>query len=177
MTNKDELIKNLHKVFRQDPFINELFNSAGLNLNNIESTMNDMGKQYWTDTVTWGLGLWERPLGIKPFFDATIDDRRSMVEAKWKSDGKVDIYLLQAIADSWKNGKVKVEFINGKIKITFNGIYGIPEDLQGLEKALDDVKPSHLAIVYAFAYLLIKDINNVMTIEQLEKQALSKFAF
>lgn len=173
--NRDELINNLHALYREDEYIQEIFNSAGITLDSIESAMIDIEQQYWLDTVTWGLSIWESLLNIKANPESTLEDRRSLVGAKWRGTGKADIYLLQAIANSWKNGSVLVEFIEGKIKLTFNGIYGIPSDLFSLQLAIDDVKPAHLAIIYAFAYLLISDVES-MTIANLETQTLDKFA-
>lgn len=174
---KDQLIENLHSLFRQDEYIQEIFNSAGITLDTIQETIVDIEKQYWIDTATWGLDIWESILNIKSNMHTSIDDRRSLVEAKWKGDGKADIYLLQVVANSWRNGNVKVDFVEGKIKLTFNGIYGVPNDLQTLKDAIEDVKPAHLAVIYAFAYLLIKDIDGIMNLEQIESQTIEKFAF
>lgn len=173
--NRNDLINNLHALYRQDEYIKEIFNSAGITLDNIESTMADIEQQYWLDTVTWGLSIWELILGIKANLNSSYEDRRSLVGAKWRGTGKADLYLLQVVANSWRNGSVLVEFVGGKIKLTFNGIYGIPTDLASLQAAIDDVKPAHLAIVYAFAYLFIADVES-MTINELETVTLDKFA-
>lgn len=173
---KDNLIKNLHKLYRNDPYIQKIFNAAGLSMDNIDSAIEDMKKQYWFDTMTWGIPIVENMLSLKTDSTAPIEDRRSQLEARWKSNGKTDINLLQAVANSWKNGDVTVSFVGGKIKVAFSGEYGIPDDIIGLQKALDDVKPAHLAIIYAFRYFLIKDIDQVMTLTQLGTQVLSKFA-
>lgn len=173
---KDELVGNLHKLYREDPWINELFNSAGITLDNIYAAIEDLKNQYWFDTMTWAIPVVENMLQFKTDSYAVIEDRRSQLEARWKSNGKADIYLLQAVANSWKNGDVTVSFVNGKIQVAFVGEFGVPKDLTGLQKALDDVKPAHLALVYSFRYLLIKDIHNVMTINQLQTTKLNLFA-
>lgn len=149
---KDDLIKNIHALMRNDSFILELFTSAGLSMDNIESTMLDMEKQYWFDTITWGINKWESLLAITTP-ESLIENRRSLIEAKWKSDSKADLYLLQMIADSWQNGKIEVKFTDGKIEVIFADGIGTPTDLPNLKKALEDVKPAHLAILYSFAYL------------------------
>ena len=88
----------------------------------------------------------------------------------------MDIALLQAVADSWRNGDIDVTFPDGKIHITFVGSYGVPNDLDTLISMLDEVKPAHLAIVYTFRYLLIKDIHEVLTLSEVEATTLKKFA-
>ncbi|KZL93564.1 putative phage tail protein [Clostridium magnum] len=173
---KDTLIKNLHKLYREDPWINELFNSAGITLDKINAAIEDLENQYWFDTMTWAIPVVENMLQFKTDSNAAIEDRRSQLEARWKSNGKADIYLLQAVANSWRNGDVTVSFVNGKIKVTFVGEFGVPKDLEGLEKALEDVKPAHLALVYSYRYLLIKEIDNTMTLSELEQRKLNEFA-
>ena len=166
----------LHKVYRKDNWIGQLFQAAGLELDNVSTAIDEINNQYFINTATdWGLKLYEWELGItKP--SKKLKARRSTVEAKWKTGGKVDIALLQAVADSWKNGEIDVTFPDGKIHITFVGDYGVPTDLEDLYAALDEVKPAHLAIVYTFRYLLIKDIHEVMTLKEVESTTLRKFA-
>lgn len=174
--NKEKLLNMLHKVYRKDNWIGQLFQTAGLELDNVSTAIDEINNQYFINTATdWGLKLYEWELGItKP--SKKLEARRSTVEAKWKTGGKVDIALLQAVADSWKNGEIDVTFPDGKIHITFVGDYGVPTDLEDLYAALDEVKPAHLAIVYTFRYLLIKDIHEVMTLKEVESTTLRKFA-
>jgi uncharacterized protein YmfQ (DUF2313 family) len=148
---REELISNLHKIMRMDPFINEICTFAGLSMDNVEATMNDLEAQYWVDTATWGLTIWEKLLAISTV-STDIDIRRSVILAKLRGGGKADLELLQAVADSWKNGEIAVTFVAGVINVAFVGVYGIPTDIDSLKSALEDIKPAHLAIVYAFLY-------------------------
>lgn len=162
---------------RKDPYLIELFTGVGLSLDEYKAYLDDVALQFNVDTATWGLDVFEKELGViwrgKP-----IDDRRASIKAKWRSSGKSDIYLIQQVADAWKNGKVKVEFReDGKIHIIFVGEYGVPTNLEDLENAIDEVKPAHLPLFYHFAYLLIKDIHEVMTINQLQNTKINNFAF
>ncbi|WP_341396197.1 putative phage tail protein [Clostridium sporogenes] len=171
-----QLINNLHKRVRQDPYIIELCNSSGLEMDTIEDVLEDIRKQFKFETMTWGADLLASEMNIK--LDPTLkqDEKNSIIAARWKSEGKADLNLLQAICNSWHNGNVEVKFVNGKIQLKFNGIYGIPTDLDSLKKQIDLSKPSHLAIDYLFAYLLLKDVE-AMTLTTLENTTLSNFAF
>ncbi|MBY6860842.1 DUF2313 domain-containing protein, partial [Clostridium botulinum] len=102
--------------------------------------------------------------------------KNSIISARWKSEGKADLNLLQAICNSWKNGKVKVSFTEGRIVLKFVGEYGIPSDLDSLKKQINLSKPTHLPVEYLFAYLLLKDVE-AMTLTKLENTKLSNFAF
>lgn len=145
-------------------------------MDTIEGVLKDIRKQFNFETMTWGADLLASEMNIK--LDPTLkqDEKNSIIAARWKSEGKADINLLQAICNSWHNGNVDVKFVNGKIQLKFNGIYGIPTDLDSLKKQIDLSKPSHLAIDYLFAYLLLKDVE-AMTLTTLENTTLSNFAF
>nr|WP_243152601.1 DUF2313 domain-containing protein [Clostridium sporogenes] len=145
-------------------------------MDTIEDVLEDIRKQFNFETMTWGADLLASEMNIK--LDPTLkqDEKNSIIAARWKSEGKADLNLLQAICNSWHNGNVEVKFVNGKIQLKFNGIYGIPTDLDSLKKQIDLSKPSHLAIDYLFAYLLLKDVE-AMTLTTLENTTLSNFAF
>ncbi len=171
------LIDLMHTLVREDPFTLEITKAldSAIEKSNIAAT--DLEKQYWFDSMTWGADYLASILEIRFPQTATIEEKRSIIEARWKSTGKSDIYLLQAIADSWKNGEVQISFINGKINIKFTGNYGVPDDLESLKKELDNAKPAHLRAVYDFKYLLVEDIHQAMTLEDMEQIEIDKFAF
>lgn len=175
--NKEQLLNNLHKLYRSDPWLMQIFTSTGLTLDELETEINRVERQYWFDTIDIDfLPIYEKLLAIKTNPSSAIEDRRSFIEAKWKSSSKCDLKLIQAVCNSWKNGEVTTAFINGQIQLKFIGDKGVPEDLQGLLLALDGIKPAHLALTYIFAYYLVEDINN-MLIEDLITKKIEEFAF
>lgn len=162
---------------RKDPYLLELFKGAGLSLDTLDGYIEDIAAQMDVDRATWGLDLYEREAGIKIDHDQGYAERRAGIKAKWRSSGKADIWLLQQVADSWQNGTIKVTFeSDGRIHLTFSGEYGIPERLDGLERAIDEVKPAHLDIAYHFMYLFVKNIHG-MKISDLENLKINAFAF
>ncbi len=173
---KEDLLNNIHRLYREDPYIKDIFNSAGLDLDNLKDNLQDMLDQYDFSKMTWAIPILEDMLNFKTNSSAPTEDKRSQLTAKYRSNGKADIQLLQAIVDSWKNGDCDVKFVGGKIQIQFVGEFGVPDDLEGLQKAIDTVKPAHLAIMYSFKYLTISEVE-AMTITQLEQTQLNKFAF
>ena len=154
MLSKDYIIKTLHKLYRADKWINELFDSVGLTLDNISSTVDEIYNDNYFDTASEeAVKYYEYELGITPRADQSLDDRRAVIRARWINNGKVDINLLQEVANSWRNGLTNLEFIGGKIHVTFISPIGIPADLEALKEVLEDTKPAHLAIYYAFLWL------------------------
>lgn len=178
MSRKEELLKMLPYVYRNDPWINEIYNAVGLEIEKIDPEIRQVGLNNFFNTMSIEvLRLEEKRLGLTPRKEATYEERAAAVEAAWKSSGKISVELLQKVCDSWKNGTTEIEFAkDGTYKVTFTGLYGVPSDLTALENAINKVKQPYIPISYIFKYLLIKDIHQVKTINQMNQLKLKQFA-
>ena len=152
--SKEYCIKTLHQLYRKDKWINELFKSVGLNLDTLSAAVDEIYNNIFFDTATErAIKYYERELGITPAAGQSLDDRRAVIRARWVGAGKIDIMLLQEVANSWKYGTTALEFIGGRIHVKFISPIGVPADLQALKDVLEDTKPAHLAIYYTFLWL------------------------
>ena len=173
---KEYILTQLNKLHRTDPWVNEIFAASGLTLDAVADLILGLYNSSWFDLLNeqW-VQRYEAKMAITPSAGQTLEDRRSAIQAKWKSAGKIDLALIQAVCDSWKNGEVSAAFTGGTIQLTFNSIYGVPSDLQTLLNAVDDVKPAHLELAYVLKYLLISDVQ-AMTLSQMEVTPINHFA-
>lgn len=168
-------IGTLPLFLRKSELVEQKFTAEENQFDDVNAKLDDIRKQMDINTATWGLSIYEKELNIKTDISKPYSERRSVISSKWRGSGKIDATLIKMVADAYTNGNVDVSF-NGTINIKYNSTLGIPPNLQDLQNALDDVKPAHLRIAYEFAYLLLKDIHNVMTISEIEQQPLSNFA-
>lgn len=174
---KEHILGRLPRLYRSDPWVEAIFTASGMTLDQVAEAILGVYNSNWFDTMAEEhVAVYEKAMGIAPRAGQTLEDRRSAIEARWKSAGKVDVALLRAVADSWKKGEVDVDFVDGKLVLAFNSIYGVPEDLEGLLAAIDEVKPAHLAVTYPHQYILIHEVHEVMTLVELEAQRLKRFA-
>ena len=83
------------------------------------------------------------------------------------------------MAEAYDGGKVEASFQPEEwgFTVKFVDTLGIPPNLEALKSAIEEIKPAHLVVAYAFNYLLIRDIHNVMTFEVLKQTPFSKMAF
>lgn len=177
MNKHDEIIKAIHRLYRQDKWLNAVYGAIGGSADSIQTEIDRISANYLILTADLAtIEMHEKELAITPTATQTLDERRAAVKAKLRSDGTMTLSMLQNVCNAWKNGEVSASFADGRIKLTFVGEFGIPTDLGALRKALDEIKPAHLAIEYAFRYLLIKEVHDVMTLATLESQQLKKFA-
>lgn len=170
-----ELLHNLPRQYRTDPWVIAIADAILGVLEDQDARSRSIRAQISLDTITWALEIEERQAGIVPPAGATLENRRSVLKAKLRSGGKVDIGQIQAVADAWRNGEVEVSFPDGCIHIQFIGSYGVPEDLEGLLAAVREVIPAHLPLDYALRYLLIRDIHLKKTLTEMEALELNEF--
>lgn len=174
---KETTMKRLNKLNASDKMVENVIGAIAEEMDRTDQTATQVIADTNFDSCSSTmLEFYEKEAGIKPLVGQGIDDRRSAVEAKWKSTGKIDIQMLQAVADSWQHGKVDVDFVDNKIQITFVDQFGLPSDRTGLELALDEVKPAHLPIIYFVLYLMVEDVQG-MTLDELQSHTLSDFSF
>ena len=171
-----ELVRNLPQQYRQDPWVLALADAILGVLEDQSRRSLEIRAQLSLETITWALEIEERAAGIIPPTGATLESRRSVLAARYRSSGKVSIETIQAVADAWRNGEVEVDFVGGRIQVRFVGSFGVPEDLAGLQQALSATIPAHLPIDYLFRYLLIRDIHEVKTLSEMQQLLLNQFA-
>lgn len=160
---------------RKSQFIKDLLSAQQLEIDRLSNNIADLEKQLNIDTATWALSIYEKDLGIESNLTKSLEERRSVIKSKWRGTGKVDRTLIKLVVDAFTNGGVDVSF-DGRIIITFNDVKGIPPNLEDAQRAIEDISPAHLAIIYEFAYLLIKEIHEVVTLNEMEQIPLHKFA-
>ena len=155
----NKLIELLPPYERESEVFKEIMNAEQVMLDKLNIDIADLEKQLNIDTATWGFIIYEKELGIKTNLNKPLEERRSVIKSKWRGTGKVDRALIKAVVDAYTNGGVDVEF-NGKIIVTFNDVKGIPPNIEDVYKAIENIKPAHLAIIYIFVYLTWNEFDN-----------------
>lgn len=148
-------IENFNKIFREDPYVISIVNALSIDMDSALEIAQNIYLNMFFDTMTEDLGipLMAKTLDIQLRNDLTTEEKRSIIQAKWKSKGKCDIDLIQSVCNSWKNGEVEVDFIDDSITIHFASLAGVPSDIQYLKDALDKVKPAYLLIDFIYNFL------------------------
>ena len=177
MSIKDAIIKLLNVVYRDDPFTIDFTQAVAKVFQRLidftESIKNNM---FFDSLDEDGAKWWENFLAITPTNAQTLEDRQSKIQAKWLSKYHNDMELIQRVCDAWKNGEVEADFVNGKIQIQFVGSFGIPSDLDSLKESVEEIKPAHLDFLILFKYLLIENIHEVKTIEEMQQITIDSFS-
>lgn len=157
MTNtdfKEYALKAINKMYRNDPWVRELYQAAGLQLQDIDELLNVLLDNGFFDAVgVRGLRVYEKDLGIKG--DGTVEQRRAIVQMLWNNNGKCTLEKIKAIVKTFVLDDVEVKFEEGVLKLEFNNssfVYAVPQ----IRNNLTVVKPSHIG-------LKIEDVRSVDT--------------
>lgn len=175
----DNMLSSLPTAYRKDAWVIALL-SAIASVDSVQrADADETAQQMFLDSMTWALAIEERIAGITPAVGASLEERRSVLQAKWRSaTGKCDVDLIQRVCDSWQNGEVDVDFVGGEIVLQFVGSYGVPDAdaLAALKAAVQEVIPAHLAVAYLYRYLLVREVHG-MVISTLQTHTIDEFAF
>lgn len=175
----DNMLGSLPTAYRKDAWVIALLSAiAGVD-DAQRADADETAQQMFLDSMTWALAIEERIAGITPAAGASLEERRSVLQAKWRSaTGKCDVDLIQRVCDSWQNGEVDVDFADGEIVLRFVGAYGVPDAdaLAALQSAVQEVIPAHLAVQYLYRYLLVREVS-AMTVSELQTHTIDEFAF
>ena len=175
----DNMLASLPTAYRKDAWVIALL-SAIAGVDSAQRAVSSASaQQMFLDSMTWALAIEERIAGITPAAGASLEERRSVLQAKWRSaTGKCDVDLIQRVCDSWQNGEVDVDFVDGEIVLRFVGAYGVPDAdaLAVLQSAVQEVIPAHLAVQYLYRYLLVREVS-AMTVSELQTHTIDEFAF
>lgn len=156
----------------------KLLDGEGPEFDLLPARIEDLLNQAYPGYATWALERYERELQIVVDAGKPTDQRRSVIISKMRGYGKGSGELLKNVAEAYDGGTIDVSVVPAeyRIVITFVDTVGIPPNLDDLKAALEEIKPAHMTLTYEFRYLLIKEIHNVMTINQIQTIKLSKFA-
>lgn len=175
----DNMLRSLPAAYRTDAWVGALLGAVALLDDGQRAAAEDIAAQLPGNAMTWVLDIEERICGITPAPGATMEERRRVVQSRWRSaTGKCDVNLIQRVCDSWRDGEIEVDFAEGVIVLRFVGAYGVPDDraMAALTEAVQAVIPAHLAMAYLYRYLLVREVHG-MGIDALQAHQIRDFVF
>lgn len=178
-TRGRELFSYLPAYYESSRIMQTDMDAKGSELDALYQALNEAADQFYVRTATWGLDRWEVELGIPTDRTKPLDQRRAVIESKLRGAGTFTGRLVKSVAEAYDGGTVEVSFQHAlwSFTVSFIDTIGIPPNLNDLKSVINEIKPAHMNAVYEFRFLLIRDIHNVMTFNQLQQTLYSKFAF
>lgn len=152
MSYKTDMLNRLQPFMRKSKVYGKMFEAESIQYESRDVVIEDLQQQLSVDTATWALPIYETELGITVEVSKPYSERRAVIKSKMRGTGQVDATLIKLVTDSWTNGDVDISFADSTLTITFTSLIGIPENIDDVEIAIEEIKPAHLAVIYIFLY-------------------------
>ncbi|KAJ51102.1 uncharacterized protein YmfQ (DUF2313 family) [Clostridium tetanomorphum] len=163
---RPDLLAYLPPALRQVKEFKVWNNAVGYELALLNWQKEDLVKQCFIDTATWGLSLWEEEYALSTDINKSYEERREILKAKKRGTGTITKQFIKEVAQTFSGGEVEIieHAENNYFIVKFIGVKGIPRNLAAFKDMLNLIKPSHL--YYDFQYTCtvwnkIKELNLV----------------
>ncbi|GIO53895.1 MULTISPECIES: putative phage tail protein [Paenibacillus] len=166
-----DMLEYLPKYYSDSRIVGNLTGREADEVNRLHEGIQDVLKQFFIDTATWGLDTWENICGIPHTPGKPDDQRRSVIKTKLRGAGTVTLAVIRSVVDSFENGEVDIQenFGGYEVVVTFIGKRGVPPNLNDVQKALREIVPAHLHLNFQFTYLRWEELDAAdLTWEELE---------
>lgn len=175
---QDRMFRQSPDYYRESLVMAAIFGTVAEELAAAGADNDDIETQLNISTATWGLDIWEKTLDLVPYPDKPYSQRRERIISKLRGHGIVNKAYLEDVAESYYGGDIDItnSAATYEFTVSFISTFGVPENLDDIKAAIEDVKPAHLAVLWAFRYLLIRDVHEVMTLSEMETHVLTDFA-
>lgn len=176
--DKATLFSNVPDYYKDSKVMENLFRAIANEFTRYEQDCENTRNELTFYSASKTLDRYESDFVLPNANNYPNDYRISKMRSKLRGKGTITEQIVKDIAESFSNGEVEVSTIPSEytLVIKFVGTIGIPPNLEDLKEILSSLKSADWIIKYEYSYLLIKDINNVMTINQLQATQLNKFA-
>lgn len=149
----NKAIKSLPTLYRKDKFINTLYDS-GYVVYNTENSKNtdNYNNIFFSKLNEYGCSNYEYDLAIDPL--PNIEDRRNLIESKWKAYEKCSLESLQKLTSRYFNNDVKLTY-NGDAEVTYTARIGFKnkyrtDTYNAWENDNSAVFPAHMIMVWVY---------------------------
>lgn len=175
---KDQLIKNLPSYERKSALINQILHAAAIQFSELNKDQESNEFELFIDTAVKALQIHARDLGVSIGSGLSLSQQRELITAYYRATfEQTNDETIKSVASSFSGGTVEINPTtkDGIFEIKFVDTLGIPDNMEGLKSALDIIFPAHLEFIFAYSYLLIRDVSK-MSLTEIEGIKLDKFA-
>lgn len=152
---KTMMLGYLPNYERKSNVFNEILKAYDKEFRRLEQETEVVKRNMFLDTAIEKLSIYERDLGIESINKLDYRQRREQIVGRNRASfEQTTKETIKNVAAAYSNGDVKVDEteVAGIYEIKFIGSLGIPDNLDGLKKALDIIIPAHLGLSYTFTF-------------------------
>ena len=149
-----DLLEYLPSFYHNSDVIKTFMESNSIEVDTLKAYIEDLSKNLYVKTATWGLDLFEEELGLATDKSISYEERRERILAKKRGNGTTTKAMIKNTAEAFSGGEVEVieNFNDYSFVVKFVGVKGIPKNLTLFKNMIEEIKPAHLNYELAFTY-------------------------
>ena len=149
-----DLLEYLPSFYHNSDVIKSFMESNSIEVDTLKAYIEDLIKNLYIKTATWGLDLFEEELGLVTDKSISYEERRERILAKKRGNGTTTKAMIKNTAEAFSGGEVEVieNFNDYSFVVKFVGVKGIPKNLTLFKNMIEEIKPAHLNYELAFTY-------------------------
>ena len=149
-----DLLEYLPSFYHNSDVIRSFMESNSIEVDTLKAYIEDLSKNLYVKTATWGLDLFEEELGLTTDKSISYEERRERILAKKRGNGTTTKAMIKNTAEAFSGGEVEVieNFNDYSFVVKFVGVKGIPKNLTLFKNMIEEIKPAHLNYELAFTY-------------------------
>ena len=142
-----ELVPGYHLACAQSRALIETLADASLEA---KAALYDVMDQFFVETATWGLDLWEQQVGIETDRGLSHESRRAEIKQKLVASGQTTVEMVRQLAEAITGYEARVivntdysfslEFLGEKTELA-------DIDVEELRSVVEQIKPAHLRFI------------------------------
>lgn len=142
----DDMLQSLPTAYRTDQWVIDLLGAVEALDGGQRADADETAQQMFLDAMTWALAIEERVAGITPAAGSSLEERRSVLAAKWRSaSGTATIEQIRAVCGSWNGVAAEVTYDGlAAITVLFRSWTDMPGNMDSVREALRGIIPAHL---------------------------------
>jgi len=149
-----EMMENSPRYYQTSRVFQAHIEAKGIELDNLDSIMNDIEAQFSASTATWGLRYWEEMCGLPTNEQEPLETRRARVLAKLRSFPSARHYdILNVIKSFVKSGRVDLVEYQSEYRFVAILAAEAEANVPGILAAIEEARPAHLAFSLILAIL------------------------
>ena len=151
-----DLLEYLPNFYHNSDVIKTFMESNSIEVDTLKAYIEDLSKNLYVKTATWGLDLFEEELGLVTDKSISYEERRERILAKKRGNGTTTKAMIKNTAEAFSGGEVEVieNFSDYSFIVKFIGVLGIPKNLTLFKNMIEEIKPAHLNYELAFTYVV-----------------------
>lgn len=136
-------------VIYEEKTLNKIYKIQQEKLDGVNVDIQDLVNQFFIETSTWSLPLWEEEYGVKSKVDDTLENRRSRVLAKKRGTGTTTVPTVKNICNAFVDKTTVVEHSSQYyFELLLESYSGFHNFLEDLMEIIEELKPAHLGVTY-----------------------------